>query len=139
MPKNSAKTILHCSHNTAGIVFILIGTLFILTGCTALYKALGLSDQQAQDQTAKDQTDRQKIIDQVRFTSTEIIITAVAGAGAILSGLLARWLGTERKITTALITGIEAAKDPNVKKSVAAKATAAGIEPSLHRRVTALT
>lgn len=133
------KTILHCTQTTATVVFIIIGSLFVFTGCAALYRALGLTEKQTANQVAKDQADRQNLIDQVRFTTTEIITTAVAGAGAILSGLLARWLGTERKITAALITGIETAEDATTKETVKAKATASGIEPALHARVLKLT
>jgi len=121
------------------IIFILIGVLFILTGCAQLYKIIGLTDQQTADQIAKDQTARQKITEEIRLTTTELITTAIAGLGAIASGFLAKWLGTERKITTALITGIEATNDTSTKKTIQNKATAAGIEPQLHKRVLALT
>ncbi len=139
MQKNSAKTFLHCSHSTAGTFFIGLGVLFAISGCAQLYRAVGLTDEQAQEQVAQDQDSRQQIIEQVRWTTHEILTTSLAAAGSILSGLLARWLGTERKITAAMITGIEATESPEVKKAINAKATAAGVEPALHRRVVALT
>lgn len=139
--KTTAKihTEIRCRHNTAGLILILIGTLFVFTSCTAFYRAIGLTDEQAKAQTEKDQESRQNLTDQFRLTTTELISSAMAGAGAILSGLLARWLGTERKMTTALITGIEKADTPNVKKYVKAKAITAGIESKLNARVQALT
>ena len=139
MKTTNKTTTLNCSHNTAGLILILIGSLFAFIGCTQLYKTIGLTDEQAADQVAKDQSDRQQIIEGIRFTTTELITTAIAGIGAIASGILAKWLGTERKITTALITGIEAVESVNVKESVQAKATAAGVETALHSRVLSLT
>lgn len=133
------ETPLRCKHNTAGLILIASGVLFLLIGCTGLYKTIGLTEEQAAAQTAKDQAATQQITNQIRLTTTELITTSIAGAGAILSGLLAKWLGTERKITTALITGIESAKNDTVKETIHAKATAAGIEPLLHARVKALT
>ncbi len=133
------STVLNCSQKTAMIVFILIGSLFCLVGCTQFYKLIGLSDQQAADQVAADQADRQQIIEGIRITATDVIITAIAGAGAIASGFLAKWLGTEKKITTAMITGIEDAHASDVKASVKRNATAAGVESQLNARVKALT
>ena len=121
------------------ITFILIGCLFCLAGCAQLYKLIGLTDQQTADQVAADQTARQKIAEGIRLTTTEIITTAVAGLGAIASGFLAKWLGTERKITKALITGIESTTDVPTKRAVKENATAAGVENKLHARVKALT
>lgn len=121
------------------ISFILIGSLFTLAGCAQLYKFLGLTKQQTQNQIEKDQTDRQKIIEGIRLTTTELITTAIAGAGAILSGILAKWLGTERKITNTLITAVEKSATDTVKETIHNFAGTAGIEPQLHKRVKALT
>jgi len=133
------STVLRCSQKTAVFAFILIGSLFCLAGCAQLYKFIGLSDEQTADQVAADQADRQKIIEGIRMTTTEIITTAIAGLGAIATGILAKWLGTERKITTAMITGIEDAHASDVKASVKRNATAASVESKLNARVKALT
>lgn len=139
MKTTNKPTILECSRKTAVISFILCGTLFILTGCAQFYRAIGLSAEQTADQVAKDQTARQEITDKIRLTTTELLLTITSGLGAIASGFLAKWLGTERKITTALITGIESTDAKATKESVNRKATAAGIEPKLAARVRALT
>lgn len=131
--------ILHCTQTTATLVFILIGSLFLFTGCVQLYKILGLTEEQTQEQVAEDQKTIIRTITQVRTTAAEIITTAVAGLGAIASGFLAKWLHTERKITQVLITGVESAHETNVKETIKAKATAAGVEPKLAARVRALT
>lgn len=133
------STVLNCSTKTAALLFILIGLLFCLTGCVQLYKLLGLTDEQTQEQISQDQETIIRTITTTRNTAADIITTAVAGLGAIASGFLAKWLGTERKITKAIITGVEEANGISVKESVQRNATAAGIQPQLHARVKALT
>lgn len=139
MTTNHQPATLRCKHNTAGLILITLGSIFVLVGCTQVYKTLGLTEKQAQDQTEKDQEATGAIIDQARITTTEIVTTALAGLGAILSGILAKWLNTEKKITAALITGIESAANSTTKQKVKSTATSAGIEPKLHARVLALT
>lgn len=132
-------TILHCTQTTATLVFILIGSLFIFTGCVQVYKLLGLTEEQTQEQISEDQKTIIRTITQVRTTTAEIITTAIAGLGAIASGFLAKWLHTERKITGVLITAVESADSSNIKKTIKTKASAAGVEPKLAARVRALT
>lgn len=132
-------TILRCTQTTATVAFIIIGLLFTFAGCAQLYHLLGLTDEQTQDQVAKDQADRQQILNQARLTITDILTTALAAAGAIATGFLTKRLRTEKKISRALITGIEEADTTTVKKTVHEKAIDLGIEPKLHARVKALT
>ncbi|MBA7484094.1 hypothetical protein ES707_19618 [subsurface metagenome] len=139
MKPTKSKAILQCTQTTATFLFILLGSLFVLTGCAQLYRTIGLSDEQTATQIAKDQASRQEITDKIRLTTTELVLTITSGLGAIASGLLAKWLGTERKITTALITGVEVSNNNSVKETIKAKATSAGIEPLLNKRVIALT
>lgn len=139
MLSTKKETLLRCSQTTATFIFILLGSLFILTGCSQLYKMIGLSPEQAAEQTAKDQESRGELVNQFRTTTSELVSYAIAGIGSIASGFLAKWLGTERKITAALITGIESAGEMGAKESVKAKATASGVESALHARVLKLT
>lgn len=139
MSPTKSKALLQCSQTTATIVFIVVGSLFILTGCARLYNLIGLTDEESAEQQQKDSDSRGEILDNVRTTTSEIVSYAIAGVGSILSGFLAKWLHTERKLTTTLITGIESANDLGAKKSVEAKATAAGLEPLLHSRIIKLT
>ncbi|KKN03867.1 hypothetical protein LCGC14_1103440 [marine sediment metagenome] len=132
-------TFLRYSETTAFFFFLLIGSLFLLAGCAQFYRTLGLSPHQVHTQVSKDQTARLQIIQGIRLTTTEIITSVIAGLGAIASGFLARALGTERKMTKVLITGIEAARDLDVKATIKTKATAAGIQNPLDARVQALT
>ena len=132
-------TILNCSQKSAFFIFSLIGILFILAGCAQVYKALGLTEEQTQEQVSEDQKTIIRTVNQVRTTTAEILTTALAGLGTIASGFLAKWLGTERKITKALIAGIEKSAPGSVKESVHQQATNAGIEPQLSKRVAALT
>ncbi|MBA7709906.1 hypothetical protein ES703_118832 [subsurface metagenome] len=103
MNTTTKTTILHCTQTTATIIFLLIGSLFIFIGCEKLYKTIGLTEEQTAAQVAQDQDATQQIVQQVRWTTHEIITTALAGAGTILSGLLAKWLGTERKMIVAVV------------------------------------
>lgn len=139
MTKNHTPTHLLCSYHTAGLIFVALGSLFLFVGCTQLYKMIGLTEKQVADQVAEDQKTIIRTITHVRTTTAEILTSAIAGIGAIASGFLAKWLGTERKITKVLITGVEKANDTTVKQSIKVKAVAAGIEPKLAARVRALT
>lgn len=125
--------------NTAALILIILGSILLLAGCTQLYRTIGLTPNQVQQQTALDQAAIQLTIEQARTHFWQIVSATIGGAGTILSGLLARWLGTERKITAAMITGIEKAPQNAVKQSITAKAVAAGVEPKLNARVRALT
>ncbi len=135
--------------------------LFIIIGCTSLFRSAGLTDDQAQQQTLQLKT---ALIDAtteaiatvqtglaeghdlktiaLNTTSTflwKIIAAAGATVGVVLNGLLAKWLTTEKKMNKALITGVESNPAGNVKESIEARATALGVENALHKRVKALT
>ena len=118
---------------------IAIGVCFVLIGCTQFYRTIGLTDRQATTQVAEDQAVAIRVIESGRELLWQVISVAVAGVGAVLTGLLGRWLGTERKMTRAMIRGIEATTSDKVKASVQAMARAAGVEGKLHKRVRALT
>lgn len=118
---------------------IALGAILLIASCTGIYKFIGLTNEQPADQAAKDQTATITIIETGREQLWQIIAAAVTAAGGLASGLLARWLGTEKKITAAVITGIEDAHASDVKASVKRNATAAGIEPQLNKRVRSLT
>ncbi len=133
------QTILRCSQSTAFVLFLTLGTFFLLTGCAQLYRTIGMNENQIADQVQKDQTVIAKIIDTTRTTTTEIITSALAGLGAIVSGFLAKWLGTEKKITKAMILGIETANESSVKGHVQDSARQLEIQSQLHKRVQALT
>lgn len=137
MPQH--QTILRCSQTTATILFITIGALFLLSGCYGLYKSIGLTDDQATAQATADQQLITQILHQSRTSTGQIITSAIAGLGAITSGILAKWLGTERKITASMIGAVEHAGNTSVKEAIKTHATAAGVETKLHRRVTTLT
>ncbi len=133
------QTFLRCSQKTAAILFIFIGSLFCLAGCAQLYKFIGLTEEQTQEQLAEDQKTMIRTITLTRNTAADIITTALAGIGTIASGFLAKWLGTERKITKAMIIGIENTDSNLLKKNVNTQAHKLRIEPQLHKRVKSLT
>lgn len=139
MTKKRSPQIIRCTYKTAATILMTFGILFTIIGCSQLYRTIGLNEEQTAAQVAQDQDATQQIIHQVRWTTHEIISTTVAGLGTILSGLLAQWLGTERKMTTVLIKGIESADQNTAKESVQQKAILAGVENQLSKRVAALT
>lgn len=153
--------ILRCSRATAAITITASICLFLLIGCASLFRSAGLTDEQAAEQTAQlksalgdattsaiaeIQTGLQEGHDlktiAVKASSAfiwKIVAAAGASAGIILNGLLAKWLGTEKKITKALITGVEQSNDQSAKESIRSAAIAAGVQAKLHTRVKALT
>lgn len=133
------QTILPCSHRTAALVFTTIGILFVLTGCAQLYRSIGLDEQQVAAQVASDQTVITAVLDTARTSTTQIVTTALAGLGAILSGFMAKWLGTERKLTKALITGVEQGDQSAVKGAIQKQSRKLGVQKTLAKRVQALT
>lgn len=121
------------------LTIIALGTLFILIGCGQLYRKLGLTPEQTATQVKKDQATTGAVIDQFRTTTSDIITTTLAGLGALASGILAKYLTTERKITAVLINTIEDSDIDNIKTVIQKKAKKAGVESALNKRVTALT
>jgi len=124
---------------TAPLTLICLGILFSMVGCAQFYKMIGLTEKQTTDQVSEDQKVIIRTISEVRTTAADIVSASVAGLGAIASGLLARLLGTERKITKALIVGIEKTPELDTKKNVRDQAISAGVEKALHKRVVSLT
>lgn len=159
MPKH--LVILRCSRTTATIIVSVTIFLFILIGCQSLFRSAGLTDEQAAQQTAELKSalegaaaaaivDIQTGLEEghdlktiaVKASSAflwKMIAAAGATVGVVLNGLLAKWLSTEKKITKALITGVETHEDGHVKGSIKAAAIAAGVENKLHARVKDLT
>lgn len=155
------QTILHCQKSTAIFIITTTTLLFLLIGCASLFRSAGLTDDQAAEQTAQLKTalsdaataavadittglaeghDLKTIA--ARASSAflwKIIAAAGASAGIVLNGLLAKWLGTEKKINKAIITGVENSNDKSTKTAIRTAAIAAGIEPKLHARVQTLT
>ncbi len=118
---------------------IVLGCVLSGIGCAGVYKGLGLSDPQVKDLVEKDQAETIRFIETNRELFWQIATVATAGVGTILSALLARWVGVERKISGAIIAGVESADNGDVKKAVQAKAVAAGVEGKLAKRVKAIT
>lgn len=134
-----SETKLNCSYNLAGVLLIALGIGFLIVGCAGLYGKLGLSPEQIERQTIADQQLVEQAITGGRELVWQIATVAVSGIGAILAGLLGKWLKVERTISTAMIQGVEKADKSTVKESIERSATALGVEAQLHKRVQALT
>ncbi len=159
MPKH--LTILRCRRSTTIVILSTTIFLFLLIGCASLFRSAGLTDDQVAQQTA---ALKAALVDATSAAITDIqtglaeghdlptiavktgtsflwkmIAAAGATVGVVLNGLLAKWLGTEKKITKAMIAGVEKANNTDTKETITTIAGAAGIEPQLHARVKALT
>jgi NAD/NADP transhydrogenase beta subunit len=107
--------------------------------CTSFYKTLGFSDAAAAVQAAKDANAIAAAVDQGRDIFWQLATALIGTAGTVLSVLMAKWLNTEKKLTAAIIGGVEQADNSNVKASIQNIATAAGVEKLLKTRVDSLT
>ncbi len=158
MPKH---LVLNCSRTTATIIIFVTIFLFILIGCQSLFRSAGLTHEEAAlqiaqleaalaDATSAAIADIQTGLAQghdlktiaVKTSSAflwKIIAAAGASVGVVLNGLLAKCLSTEKKITKAMIKGVQSNSTNDVKQNIKAQATAAGVENALHKRVKALT
>ena len=153
--------VLNCSRTTATIIITTTILLFVLIGCQSLFRSAGLTDEQAAQQTAELKsaldaaaaaaiaTAQQSLAQGHDLKTTavkassiflwKILAAAAATLGVALNTLLAKWLGTEKKITKAMITAVENTNDPSAKQAIRSAAIAAGVESKLHARVKALT
>lgn len=120
-----------------GLIFL--GVLFLLIGCGPIYKSLGFTDVEAEEQVAKDKAEIIDAIENSRAIFWQTVSGALAGLGAIVSGLLGKWLSTERKVSSTLIKGIETAKAESVKETVHKLSVVNGVEKTLAKRVDAIT
>ncbi len=154
-------TFLRCSHRTAFFFLLSITLLFVLVGCAALLRSAGLDqDQAAQQSAALERALNHGLaaaVDEIKTGLAEghspstialnatsqmiwkLIAAGSSTAGVVLSSLLAKWLGTEKKIAKAMIDGIEESEGIDVKSTVHKKAVEAGVEPALAARVRAYT
>lgn len=154
-------TNLRCSHRTATFMILTILALFLLIGCASLFRSAGSTDEEAQHQTA--------LLEQALANATEEAINDITSGlaqghdlkaiaarastaflwklgtigastiGVLLTGLLGRLLGKEKKITKAIIKGVESSGTVDAKKAIYTKAIDMGVEDALHKRVKALT
>lgn len=118
---------------------LLIGVLFVVLGCTGFYEGIGFTPAQAIEQVAQDKAAFQEAIGQGRVLTWQLISAALGGVGTIATVLLGKWLKTERTISSVVIQGVEKADKGEVKAAIFNKATSAGIEPKLNKRVNKLT
>lgn len=136
---NRKTTTINCPHQVAGIILITLGILFLFIGCRQLYEWSGQTPEQAQQSTTHDTQAVIQTITEAAPLAWKLAAILATSIGTILTGLLAKWLSTEKKVTKALITGIEKAEDKTVKQTIKAEALAAGVESVLHSRVKQLT
>lgn len=117
----------------AGIVSMFVAVIVI--GCGTLYKTLGLPPEQVEVQVAKDAVIVEAVVEQTRNTFWPILSAAIGCAGTLVSALLAKLLVTERKMTGAMIAGVEKAGNGDAKKAVTVESLRRGVGVQLAKRV----
>lgn len=123
----------------AAWALIVVSLSLTVTGCVQLYKALGMTEEQAQEEHGKDVEELRKALSEGRVLFWQIVSGVVAAAGALVTGLLAKWLGQEKKIVQAVVAGVEKAGNGKVKEAIHDSALAMGVEGALSKRVQTLT
>lgn len=112
---------------------------YAIIGCASGYKMMGYTDEESEILAGKDRGELTKLIDQSRSIFWEIATMITAGIGTIASGFLSKLLMSERKITKAVISGVEDVKENGVKESIQKSAKLLGVENKLNKRVKKLT
>lgn len=116
-----------------------IGLCFVLIGCAEVYRAAGMSDEQAAEQIDRDREALLEAAGPASALAWQLATAGVSAVGAILTALLGKWLGDERKLSAAVIHGVERSAKGNVKQTVQATAETAGVQEKLAKRVQKLT
>ena len=116
-----------------------IGFTTSLLGCATWYEQMGFTKDESQALAAKDRTKFLEVKQQADSIFWESMSVAIAGAGTLLSGLLGKYLLSERKISKAVILGVENAANDEVKATIEKTAIALGVEDKLSKRVESLT
>jgi len=104
-------------------------------GCTPFYKAIGLSDSQATTQAAADTKAVTTFVENTRETFWPIANAAIAGLATVISAYLGITLKKEKKINTAIISGVEMTGEKSVKDAVFLASTLAGNAKDVNTRV----
>jgi len=121
----------------AGLAVVVI--CFVIIGCGTIYKVVGLDEQQAATQQAKDAEVIISVVEQGRELAWQLATLGVAAVGTIVTGFLGKWLKNEKALTAAVIAGVEKTDKAGVKASIRSVALDAGVEGLLHKRVKKLT
>lgn len=139
------------------IVCLAFIVVYLIVGCTAAYKAVGLTTEQAQEAVDKDkaaaqhagqevrdalarvlageQVPMEDAISTARVTLWQAVSAAIGVVGAAGAAILSKALGTERKMNAAMIAGVEKSGEIPVKESIAAEAANRGVVVQVHKRV----
>ncbi len=113
--------------------------LFLFVGCQSILRLIGYTTadiDKIQDQAADE--DRPGPVD-VDLEIWQAITAATGLTGTLLSALLLRWLGIERKMVKAVILGVEESNPNTLHTSITANAKKLGVQKKLASRVSKLT
>lgn len=112
---------------------------FATVGCAGVYKAIGLTQEQTAEQVGEDQVMYVRLIEQGRGVFWQVATAVLGGLGTVATGVLGKYLHTERKITKAAILGIERNDGKDVKGAVKDAAKKLGVTQPLAKRVDKIT
>ena len=124
---------------SVSVGFFLLALGSLMPGCGILYRSAGFSTADVAKLEAEDNVFTREVVTYLRALSWE----TVYGVTALLGGVLTGWLGlrvrTERKITKAVIQGVEKGSSKGAKPLILKEAMKLRVSKALHRRVKKLT
>ena len=120
-------------------LLILGGFAYLLVGCADVYRSLGMTDEEAVEQQGKDTVEIIKAIESGREVFWQAATAIVTGLGAVISAVLAKWLGTEKKVSGAAISAVVRDGNGDVLKLLRAEAAAQGVGKTMANRIDAAT
>lgn len=117
----------------------IITGLFLVVGCGGFYKMLGLPSPEVDELVKDDALRTLQAVQEGRTIFWQAATAAIGSLGAVVSVLLGKYIQVERKISKAMIMGIEKSEGNGVKGQVAKQAVRYGVDKPLTKRVTKLT
>ncbi len=127
------------THNILSWILVVVGLIFLLTGCVGLYEQMGFTTEESENLAGLDRTEFLKIKQQADSVFWQTASVVIAGVGALVSGFLGKWLYNDKQMIKAIVSGVEASGSEDVKNAIQNNAKAMGVESNLRKRVNALT
>ena len=113
---------------TTGVLLaVFIVNIFIVAGCRSMYEKMGFTEQQISEQMDEDKDLLIRTITETRSIFGDIVLSVLAGLGALLSGWLGIKLNTANKTSVVLADAIKTNTNGETKAAVINKAASAGV------------
>lgn len=121
------------------LCLMIITGLFLVVGCGSFYKILGVPPAEVDKLVQDDSLRTLQAVQEGRTIFWQAATAVMSSLGAVVSVLLGKYLQVERKMSKAMIMGIEKVEGNTVKGEVAKQAARYGVDDSLKKRVIKLT